>query len=282
MRPEVVFDWATPGRAYAGQVVEGVDGRFYWYVPVHEAASTSADKFGIGVAVSDSPLGPWTDHAGGPVVSQALLGNDAHNIDPTVLVDDDGRVWMYWGSFGRLMAIELDDDMKTRIGTPTSITSGVTGFFEAPWLFKRNGTYYLGYAANNAGPTSSCTPANYHACIAYSTASSPLGPWTFRGRILAPVSSTTSHPAIVEFKDEWYMAYHTADAVGGNHFRRSVAIDPLKWDDSVTPARILPVETTLSAGRTTHRGPTWRPGRAHPPRTSRSRRSTGSNPSTTS
>ncbi len=248
MRPEEVFDWATPGRAYAGQVVEGADGRFYWYVPVHEAASTSPDKFGIGVAVADSPLGPWTDHAGGPIVSQSILDNDAHNIDPTVLVDDDGRVWMYWGSFGRLMAIELSADMKTRIGSPSTITSGITGFFEAPWLFERNDTYYLAYAANNAGPTSSCTPANYHACIAYSTAPSPTGPWTFQGRILAPVSSTTSHPAITEFGGEWFIAYHTADAEGGNHFRRSVAIDHLEWDDSTTPARIRPVTTTPERG----------------------------------
>ncbi|WP_240658578.1 family 43 glycosylhydrolase [Microbacterium sp. CPCC 204701] len=247
MRPETVFAWATPGRAYAGQVVEGVDGRYYWYVPVHEAASPASDKFGIGVAVSDTPLGPWTDHAGGPIVSQRILGNDAHNIDPTVLVDD-GRVWMYWGSFSRLMALELQSDMKTRIGSPTTISSGVNGFFEAAWLFERNDTYYLAYAANNAGPTSTCTPANYHACIAYSTASSPLGPWTYRGRILAPVSSTTSHPAIAEFKGEWYLAYHTADAVGGNHFRRSVAIDRLEWDDTQTPARILPVTTTPVKG----------------------------------
>lgn len=248
MRPEDVFDWASPGRAYAGQVVEGADGRFYWYVPVHEAASTSPDKFGIGVAVSDTPLGPWSDHAGGPIVSQKILGNDAHNIDPTVFVDDDGKVWMYWGSFGRLMAIQLGADMKTLIGTPTSITSGVTGFFEAAWLFRRDDTYYLAYAANNAGPDSTCTPANYHACIAYSTASSPLGPWTYRGPILAPVSSTTSHPAIAEFQGKWYIAYHTADAVGGNHFRRSVAIDVLEWDDTRTPARIRPVVTTPERG----------------------------------
>lgn len=248
MRPEQVFAWATPGRAYAGQVVRGEDERFYWYVPVNEAASTSPDKFGIGVAVSDTPLGPWTDHAGGPIVSQKILGNDAHNIDPTVFVDDDGKVWMYWGSFGRLMAIQIDTDMKTLIGSPTTISSGVTGFFEAAWLFKRNGTYYLAYAANNAGPASTCTPANYHACIAYSTASSPLGPWTYRGRILAPVSSTTSHPAIAEFRNQWYIAYHTADAEGGNHFRRSVAIDHLEWDDTQTPARIKPVEITPEQG----------------------------------
>lgn len=247
MRPEEVFDWATPGRAYAGQVVEGTDGRFYWYVPVHEAASTADDKFGIGVAVSDTPLGPWTDHADRPIVSQTILDNDAHNIDPTVLVDD-GRVWMHWGSFGRLQAIELAADMKTLVGSPTQITSGVTGFFEAPWLFERDDTYYLAYAANNAGPASGCTEATYHACIAYSTSPSPLGPWTHRGRILAPVSSTTSHPAIAEFQGQWYMAYHTADAEGGNHFRRSVAIDELNWDETQTPARILPVVTTPAHG----------------------------------
>jgi hypothetical protein len=244
MRPEQVFSWATPGRAYAGQVVQGGDDRFYWYVPVHEAGSTSVDPFGIGIAVSDTPSGPWTDYAGGPIVSQEILGNDAHNIDPTVYVADDGRVWMYWGSFSRLFGVELASDMKTLIGTPTEIRSGVDGFFEAAWLFERNDTYYLAYAANTAGPDSWCTPAVYHACIAYSTAPTPMGPWTSQGRVLAPVSSTTSHPAITEFQGEWYMAYHTADAVGGNHFRRSVAVDKVEWDDSVTPARMKPVVTT--------------------------------------
>lgn len=248
MRPEAVFDWATSGRAYAGQVVEGADGRFYWYVPVHEAASTSEDKFGIGVAVADDPLGPWTDAVGGPIISQAILGNSIHNIDPTVLVDDDGRVYAYWGSFGQLRAVELSADMVTLAGEVRTISSGVNGFFEAAWLFKRDATYYLAYAANNAGPDSTCTPANYHACIAYSTSDSPLGPWTQRGRMLAPVSSTTSHPAITEFQGEWYIAYHTADAVGGNHFRRSVAIDAVEWDDTTVPPTMKEVATTPERG----------------------------------
>lgn len=247
MRPEDVFSWATPGRAYAGEVQQGVDGRYYWYVPVHEAASPAADKFGIGVAVSDSPTGPWTDHAGGPIVSQRLPApNTIHNIDPTVLVDGTGdarRVHMYWGSFGNLRRVELAQDMKTPVGDVRSVT-GLTGFFEAPWLFERKGTYYLAYAGNNAGPTSRCTPANYHACIAYATAPSAEGPWTYRGTVLPPVSSTTSHPGIVELNGEWWIAYHTADAEGGNHFRRSVAIDRVEWDDTQNPPRMLPVTTT--------------------------------------
>jgi len=243
MRPEQVFAWATPGRAYAGQVVRGEDGRYYWYVPINERDSPAADKFAIGVAVSDSPTGPWTDHAGGPIISQRVpTANTIHNIDPTILVDA-GRVFVYWGSFSNLRMLELQPDMKTPVGAQRTIT-GLTGFFEAAWIFKRGATYYLAYAGNNAGPTSACTPANYHACIAYATAASPEGPWTYRGTVLRPVSSTTSHPGILEFNGQWYIAYHTADAVGGGHFRRSVAIDRVEWDDTQTPPRMKVVTPT--------------------------------------
>ncbi|WP_438941396.1 OmpL47-type beta-barrel domain-containing protein [Micromonospora deserti] len=252
MRPELVFAWATPGRAYAGQVIRGVDGRYYWYVPIHERDSPATDKFAIGVAVSDSPTGPWTDHARGPIISQRVpAANNIHNIDPTILIDGQApnqRVYIWWGSFGQLRMLELQQDMKTPVGIPRSVT-GLTGFFEGAWVFKRNDTYYMAYAGNNAGPTSPCTPANYHACLAYGTASSPEGPWTYRGTVLRPVSSTTSHPGILEFNGKWYLAYHTADAVGGGHFRRSVAIDPLEWDDTQTPPRMKLVTPTPIRGR---------------------------------
>lgn len=136
--------------------------------------------------------------------------NTIQNIDPTILIDGEApnqRVYLWWGSFGNLRTLELQRDMKTPVGTQRSVT-GLTGFFEAPWVFERNGTYYMAYAGNNAGPTSQCTPANYHACIAYATASSPAGPWTYRGTVLRPVSSTTSHPGILEFNGTWYIAYH--------------------------------------------------------------------------
>jgi hypothetical protein len=261
LRPEKVFEWAAPGRAYAAQIVRGPSGKFYLYAPVVYAAATTRDKFAIGVAVSNAPLGPWVDaHPEGPVVSQSYpIANDIQNIDPTVLVDDDGRVYLYWGTFGRLKGVELERDMVTFKGTPVDVRT-LDGFFEAPWLFKRNGTYYLAYAANTAGPTSECTEAIYYACIAYGTSTSPLGPWTYRGVILDPVSSTTSHPGIVEYKGKWYIAYHTADAKKGGHFRRSVAIDRVEWDDGATPARIRkivptggpPVDTTPTANIASH------------------------------
>lgn len=245
LRPESVFTWSKPGHAYAGQIIQGADKRFYLYAPVQEGKREHTDPFVIGVAVSDSVLGPWKDaHPSGPIVSQSLPEpNKIQNIDPTVMIDNDGRVYLYWGTFGRLRGIELEKDMVTPKGKEVTVDT-LTGFFEAAWIFRRHDTYYMVYADNKAGPDSPCTPANYHACIAYGTSSSPLGPWTYQGVILDPVSSTTSHPGVIEFKKKWYLIYHTADAKGGGHFRRSVAIDSLQWDDSVAPARILKVKQT--------------------------------------
>lgn len=251
LAPEKVFAWAEPARAYAGQIIQGTDKRFYLYAPVLEANCGKSDCFGVGVAVADSPLGPWVDaHPAGPIVSQSTPSpNDIQNIDPTPFVDDDGRVYLYWGTFGQMRALELNSDMVTPKTAEVEV-HGLKGFFEASWLFKRNGTYYLAYAGNSTDPKDNCTPAVYHACIAYGTAPSPMGPWTYQGVVLPVVSSTTSHPGFVQFKGKWYIAYHTADAKDGGHFRRSVAIDEVKWDDSVTPARMIEVTPTPAAATT--------------------------------
>lgn len=244
LRPSQLFAWATDAAAWGAQIVQGADKRFYLYAPVEQRDCTDRDCMGIGVAVADSPRGPWRDwHPEGPILSQRLpVRNDIENIDPTVAIGPDGAATIYWGTFGKLRGARLDADMKT-VGTPVTVTT-LTGFFEAPWLFERKGTWYMVYAANHAGPNSPCTRAVYHACQAYGTAPGPLGPWTYRGVILDPVSSTTSHQGMVPFKGQWWMAYHTADASLGGHFRRSVAIDRVEWDDSVSPAAIRKVVAT--------------------------------------
>ncbi len=158
VQPQQVFAWTTPGRAYAAQIVRGPDGRFYLYAPVMEASSTNRDRFAIGVAVANSPLGPWRDaHPDGPIVSQSYpVPNTIQNIDPTVFVDDDGRVYLHWGTFGRLKGVELSPGMTTFRGAPNDMTT-LTGFFESPWMFKRRGVYYMAYAANNT----STSPLQY-------------------------------------------------------------------------------------------------------------------------
>ncbi|CAI6101320.1 unnamed protein product [Clonostachys chloroleuca] len=255
-RPEGLFSWATSGGAYASQIVQGADGKFYLYACAQQRNGAS-DPFSIGVAVSDSPTGPFKDaHPSGPIISQTVPspGNSIHNIDPTILVDG-GRVFLYWGSFGNLYGYELASDMTTVLANTKVVVTSLTGYFEAPWLMKRGSTYYMLYAANNAGTTSACTPTSYHACIAYGTASSPLGPWTFRGVILGVVSSTTSHPGVYTIGSQSYLVYHTADAVNGGHFRRSVAFDLLTFDDSKSPPTINKVIQTKRSSLTAPRPP---------------------------
>jgi hypothetical protein len=115
---------------------------------------------------------------------------------------------------------------------------GLTGYWEAPYLFKRNGAYYLAYARGN--PRTGGNPAT----IDYATATEPLGPWTYRGRILDTVNNTTTnHAAVVQFKNQWHVVYHNGMLPGGGEFRRSVCIDRLRFNDDGT---IQPVGQTLS------------------------------------
>jgi beta-xylosidase len=223
------FSWAGAD-AWAGEVERGADGRYYWYVPVN---GNGAGWMDIGVAVGNSPTGPFTDAKGGPLVSDSTPNSSPLNIDPTVFTDDDGQVYMYWGSYYGLRAARLNANMTTINGSVVT-PSGVSNFWEAPWMFKRNGVYYLAYAAND----SACSAPGY-ACIRYATASNPMGPWTHRGVVLDQVTSTTNHPAIIEYKGQWYMVYHNAASPGGGNFRRSVTLDKLYFNADGTMQKVV-------------------------------------------
>lgn len=226
------FAWAG-ANAWASEVVEGPDGRFYWFVSVDGA--TDSGWMNIGVAVADSPLGPYEDAIGGPLISDSTPNSSGLNIDPTVFIDDDGTIYLYWGSYWEPRAVRLQDNM-TALDGDVFEPEGLTGFWEAPWLFERDGTYYMAYAANSGAD---CVTDSAYACIRYATADSPAGPWTHQGVVLGQVSSTTNHPAIMEFGDQWWMVYHTADAPGGGNFRRSVAIDELFFNDDGTMRQVV-------------------------------------------
>ena len=239
--PAQVFSWATGAKAFAGHCLHGKDGRFYWYVPIE--AEGNPPRMAIGAAVSETPTGPWKDAAGKPLVTwQDVFGNSESGqevIDPHVFIDDDGQAYLYWGSWGKARVVRLDDSMTAAVGKIQEM-DGLHAFFEAPWVFKRGNLYYMAYDWKQAG--SEWTPSNYQACIAYATANNPLGPWTFRDVILSGTSATTVHPSIIEHAGTWWITYHTRDARGGGHFRRSVAIDEIRWDGD----RLLRVKPTLA------------------------------------
>jgi hypothetical protein len=229
------FNWANAD-AWASEVEQGPDGRFYWYVSVN--GFTDPGWMNIGVAVGNSPTGPFTDAIGGPLISDSTPNSSALNIDPTVFRDDDGQVYMYWGSFWQPRVVRLQSTMTSLAGSVVT-PQGLAQFWEAPWMFKRNGVYYMAYASNANIGGDGCVTSSSFACIRYATASNPMGPWTHRGIVLGQVSSTTNHPAIVEFDGQWYMVYHTANAPGGGNFRRSVAIDRLFFNADGTMQRVI-------------------------------------------
>jgi len=128
----------------------------------------------IGVASSTSPTGPFSDAKGSAIITDNTPNSSDLNIDPCVFVDDDGQVYLVWGCYWEIRMVKLQSNMIDTIGTPTK-PSGVNNFREAPWLFKRNNTYYLLYAAG-ANP----------ATIEYCTASNPMDPYTHRCQPLFP------------------------------------------------------------------------------------------------
>ena len=203
------FEWAR-GDAWAGQCIER-GGKFYYYVPMNKKGGSMV----IGVAVADSPTGPFKDPLGHPLV-EAGWGD----IDPTVFIDDDGQAYLYWGN-PHLKYVKLNKDMisydktvgvvtvpltEESFGKRTGNKDRATLYEEGPWFYKRNGMYYMVYAASGI-------PEN----ICYSTGPSATGPWTFKGVIMPTEGgSFTNHPGALP---------------GGGGFARSVCVEEFKYND---------------------------------------------------
>jgi arabinoxylan arabinofuranohydrolase len=207
------FAWA--GRdAWAGDVVKR-DGKFFFYSTVdHKTIPGKA----IGVAVSDSPTGPFVDARGTALISNDMTRQSAimwDDIDPGVFVDDDGQAWLYWGNtvlkYARLKRsmTELDGPIMSH---------DIKDFTEAPYVHKRGKTYYLSYSRFFPEET------------VYATSSSPAGPWAYQGVIMDKNANVkTIHQAIIDFNGKSYIFYHNAKRKGGGEFRRSVAVEELHY-----------------------------------------------------
>nr|WP_320060235.1 glycoside hydrolase family 43 protein [uncultured Bacteroides sp.] len=235
------FKWGV-GESWAAQVVEK-DGKFYYYVTA--LAGEPYNSRVVGVAVSDSPTGPFTDPLGKPLVSDDMTDNGPrgwwNDIDPTALIDDNGQAWLCWGNGTCFLAklkpnmIELDGKIQV-INMPR--------YVEGPWLSKRNGTYYLTYASFGKGKEN----------IAYATAPSMEGPWTPQGELTGTAeNSFTIHPGIAEFKGKWYLFYHNAtltlDGHKGAIGRRSVCVDELRYNSDGTMQRVEQTQQGVSTPR---------------------------------
>jgi beta-xylosidase len=219
------------------------NGKYYLYFP----AKRKDGIFQIGVAVGDSPTGPFKPEA------EAIKGS--YSIDPAVLEDDDGSFYMYFGGLwgGQLQKYrnnvynkdfkepadyepalgpriaKLSNDMLQFAETPREITildeegnplvasDYSRRFFEASWMHKRNGVYYFSYSTGNTH------------FLCYATGDNPYGPFTYRGRILNPVVGWTSHHSICEYQGKSYLFYHDSILSKGVTHLRSVKMTELTY-----------------------------------------------------
>jgi arabinoxylan arabinofuranohydrolase len=222
----VVFDvprdasWAR--YAWAPAVIARND-RFYLYFGDNAGS-------GIGVASSPSPSGPFVDARGSRLVSTTTPGASGPNqwyFDPAVFIDDDGQAYLYFGGNGTSngRVVQLGSDMISLAG-PVSSLGIVLNFFEALFMHKLNGTYYLSYSA---------VPAVGQGIHYGMSTASPTSGFTFRGEVLrAPTNFNNNHHAFVRYQGAWYAAYHNRSVSGGAVYKRNLCLDRLNYNPDGT------------------------------------------------
>ncbi|MBP1619058.1 MAG: glycoside hydrolase family 43 [Bacteroidetes bacterium] len=226
------FVWVRD-RAWAAQCIER-NGKFYWYI----CAQSTKNDMAIGVAVSDSPTGPFKDALGKPLI----INGNWSNIDPTVYIDNDGQAYLYWGN-GSLYYVKLNEDMISYSGdivtVPISVESfgGVRGnksadapnkdmYVEGPWFYKRNNLYYMMFAGMGKGGET----------LSYSTSTGATGPWKYQGKIMEDqkLNSFTNHGGIIDYKGNSYLFYHNGLLPNGGSYGRAACIEQFTYNPDGT------------------------------------------------
>lgn len=234
------------------------NGKYYLYFP----AKDKEDIFRIGVAVSSSPAGPfkaepepikgsysmdpavfrdddgkyymyfggiwggqlqrWStgEYAGHDASKTDLQQDDAPAIAPRVALMSDDML-----SFAEpVKEVSIVDAQ----GNPILGGDHDRRFFEAAWMHKYNGKYYLSYSTGDT---------HY---IVYATGDNPYGPFTYQGVVLNPVIGWTNHHSIVEFNGKWYLFYHDSSLSGGKTHLRCVKVTELTHNSDGTIETITP------------------------------------------
>jgi hypothetical protein len=213
---------------------EFYNGKYYFYYPVEQDF--------IGVAVADKPYGKFEDPIGKPLITRQTKGvvNNRDLIDPCIFIDDDRTPYLLFGQ-NDVNIVKLNNDMIS-FNDSVKVIEGAIDFFEAIWMHKYNGKYYLSYSGKGK--------------ILYCIGDSPYGPFEYKGEILDKVNSLTNHHSIVEFKGESYLFYHTSDLYFKNHpnddgkknwkglhpYRRSICFDKLEYNRDGTIKKVIPTK----------------------------------------
>jgi len=232
--------WAT-GNAWAPTIIER-DGKYYFYFSGH---NPTYNRKTMGVAVADSPEGPFTAEPT-PLVLNNEEVTSGQAIDPAAFHDPvTGKYYLGWGNGGPgngpVLAELADDMVSLEPGTLRRI-HGLTDFREGLFFNYRDGLYHLTYSIDDTGSE------NYR--VGYATATSMDGPWTYRGVILEKDLSLgikgPGHSSILNVPgtDDWYIAYHRFAIPDGNGHNREVTIDRLEFGPD---GLMQPVTPTLES-----------------------------------
>lgn len=211
---------------------------------------------GIGVLQADSPTGPFEDPLGEALISRQTpeCADVLWLFDPAVLIDDDGKAYLYFGGGvpegkaddpGTARVVELGEDMISIVGTPTRINPPY--LFEDSGIHKAGNKYYYTYSSNfqvDAAGTEKYGIENGE--IVCLESDSPMGPFTFKERILKNPGSTfglggNNHHCVFRFQDQWYITYHTRvleQAMGVEKGYRCTHIDPFTMQEDGTIGEI--------------------------------------------
>jgi beta-xylosidase len=219
--------WSTNFAAWAPSCAEK-NGKYYFYF-------SAGDGAGLGVAVSDSPSGPFHDAIGKPLVGHYPFG--AQPIDAHCFVDDDGRAYLYFGGHNKCVVAPLTPTMCAfnrdfREITPTP------QYVEGPFMVKRKGVYYLMWSEGGWG--------DHTYGAAYGISDNPYGPFDYKGKILESdpeVGKGAGHHSVLQLPgtdDEWVICYHRRplEETKANH--RVSCIERLEFreDGSIAPVKL--------------------------------------------
>jgi len=226
------------------------DGKYYFFFPAKDYDGV----FKIGVAISDSPTGPFKPQPN--AIKKSL------SIDPAVFKDDDENYYMYFGGIwgGQLQRwrtgifnaeqpespfahlpkddepalcakvakltddlLEFAEDAKDVVivdenNKPLLQGDNERRFFEASWMHKYKGKYYFSYSTGDTH------------FICYAIADNPYGPFKYADRILNPVVGWTTHHAIIEFNGEWFLFYHDSSLSKGVTHLRNIKVTKIEYD----------------------------------------------------
>ena len=251
--------WGNPTAysMWAPDCVQAPDGRYFFYFPnaPKPVEGQRGGGFGVGVAISDTPYGPFKAE---PNKIEGIGG-----IDPCVMQCSNGDSYIFWGSGGLNVAklkknlLELDEDnpvsvrkfgnfeMKS-VGVNLSKDLPQAGLQEGPFAFERNGKYYLTYpwVRYKAGDKNDKGEVldNPTEALVYAMSDNPMGPYEYKGLIMeeSPTHCWTNHHSIVEFKGQWYLVYHHNDYSPNFDKSRSVRVDSLSFNADGTIKQVIP------------------------------------------